>query len=48
MQQMEIADYVNEQPRPRQKSSGDANQTGNNTHNFIVYVLLNYSIIKNV
>ncbi|XP_039640927.1 C-type lectin domain family 4 member M-like [Perca fluviatilis] len=27
MQQMEVADYVNEPPRPKQKDSGDANQT---------------------
>ncbi|XP_031141201.1 C-type lectin domain family 4 member F-like [Sander lucioperca] len=27
MQQMEVSDYVNESPRPKQKGSGDANQT---------------------
>ncbi|XP_039664616.1 CD209 antigen-like protein A isoform X2 [Perca fluviatilis] len=27
MQQMEVSDYVNERPRPKQKGSGDANQT---------------------
>lgn len=45
MQQMEISDYINDQPRPRQKRSGDANQTGDNTYDFIVYLLLNYRLI---
>ena len=28
---MEVSDYVNEPPKPKQKGSGDANQPGNNT-----------------
>lgn len=38
MQQMEVADYVNERPRREQKRSGDGYPTGNNTNYFIGYV----------
>lgn len=41
MQPMEIHDYINERPRRYQKGTRDANQTGNNTHNDILYILLN-------
>lgn len=40
MQPMEIHDYINERPRRYQKGTRDANQTGNNTHNDILYILL--------
>ena len=41
MQPMELHDYINERPRCFQKGTRDANQTGNNTHNDIPYILLN-------
>ncbi|XP_039664612.1 CD209 antigen-like protein C isoform X2 [Perca fluviatilis] len=37
MQQMEVSDYVNESPRPKQKGSGDANQTERRLCQMVVF-----------